>query len=105
MNSVGGKGTDETDHIFPMRLSSLVFVSPSLLAIVDLGAHLLGVKKLSALGGRIAFLDFGGDIRLVVRKPLFLLMQHLNSLLDEFIRGSIRAAFHVLLDKGFQLGL
>ena len=69
------------------------------------GADLLRVQKLSALGGSVAFLDLGRDIRMVVRQPLFLLMQHLNSLLDEFIRGPIRAALHVLLDEGFQLGL
>jgi len=42
---------------------------------------------------------------MVVREPLFLLVQHLDSMLDEVIGGLIRAALHVLLDEGFQLGL
>jgi hypothetical protein len=41
--------------------SPLDFVSPSPLAIVDFGAHLPRVEKLSALGGSKAFLDLGGN--------------------------------------------
>jgi hypothetical protein len=66
---------------------------------------LLRVENLSALGGKVAFFDLVGDIRMVIRQPLLLLMQHLNSLLNEFIGGLIRAPFHVLLDERFQLGL
>jgi hypothetical protein len=72
---------------------------------MDSGAHLLGIEKLSALGGSEAFFDLGGDLGMVIREPLFLLMQHLNGLLDEFIRGRMGAALHVLLDQGFQLRL
>jgi len=42
---------------------------------------------------------------MVFRQPLFLLMQHLDCLVDEFIGGTIRAAFHVVLDEGLQFRL
>jgi hypothetical protein len=45
-----------------------------------LGAHLLRVQKFSALGGSAAFFNFGGDIRMVIGQPLFLLMQYLDGL-------------------------
>lgn len=63
----------------------LVLVSPSLLVFMDLSPHLISVEKFPAFGGSVALIDLGGDIRTVVRKPLLLLVQHLNSLLDVFI--------------------
>jgi len=64
-----------------------------------------GWRRLTALGGSVAFLDLVGEIRMVFRQPLFLLMQHLDCLVDEFIGGTIRAAFHVVLDEGLQFRL
>jgi hypothetical protein len=53
---------------------------------------------------RWSSLDLGGNIRAVVGQPLFLLMEHLNGLLNELIGRPVRTAFHVLMDQSFQFG-
>ncbi len=69
------------------------------------GTNLFGVEHIAAFRGRVPGLDFAFDFGAIIGQPLLLFMEHLDSLLHEFIDGLIRPAFYILLNQGFQLGL
>ena len=65
---------------------------------------LVPVHQLSPPGLGEAMLDLRTDVGAILGEPLFLLMQHLDGLGNEFVGGPIRSALHVLLDQSLQLG-
>ena len=65
----------------------------------QLPKRLVAVHQLSPFGLREAMLDLCRNVAAILSEPLFLFMQHLNSLGNEFVGRLIRSAFHVLLDK------
>jgi len=67
--------------------------------------RLVAVHQFSAFGLCEAMFDLRGDPGSIVGKPLFLLMEQLNGMGDEFIGGLVGTTLHVLLDKGLQLGI
>lgn len=80
----------------------MVLLSPALFALLQPGARLLGVQKIALFGGSVSCFNLGGDFIAVLSKPLFLLVEHLNGLLDEFIGGLVRSALDVLLNEGLR---
>jgi len=69
------------------------------MSLAELAKCLIPIYKFTANGLSIAMLDFLGNLIAIVRKPAFMIVQHLNGLGNEFINRAIGAAFHILLNE------
>lgn len=64
--------------------------------------HLVRIDEPAALGSIKSFGNLCGDLGAILRQPSFLLMEHGNGALDEFINRLVGPALNVLFDQLFQ---
>jgi hypothetical protein len=83
----------------------VLLLQPGRFLLLKAGAGFFGGKPFTAFKLAKGSLDLLIDDVAVIDQERFFFVKHLNGSLHEVINGLIRAALHILLDQGLQLGL